>query len=285
MLYGIALSGTGGQIERARLENVSNNLANVETPGFKEELLTVMQRPAESRTFFEGHQLERLNYAQDMVDKIGGGVWLHQSYTNFEAGHPRYSGNQLDFALSNQGFFEVEEVTTGDTFYTRDGQFVQNDEGYLTTRDGDFYVLDDRGNRINMREMIESNGGVGVNVGTDGNIQVELAGGGAIDTGTYLSVPIFEKDDLHALEKYQKNLFVPMVEDVVDRSRQLRDLNPEERSIAGRVLHKYVESSGTTPVNLMKEMIDVNRAFERNMEMMTVQNRSLEALIGQVARA
>jgi len=284
MLHGIALSGTGGQIERARLENVNNNLANIETPGFKEDLMTVMQRPIESRTWLEVEELDRAAYAQDMMDKLGGGVWLHESYTNFESGHPRLTGNQFDFALSNKGFFQVEEVTTGDRFYTRDGQFVRNDEGMLTTTDGDFYVLDSEGSRINAAQMIDGNGGVAMNVNDEGGIQVELAGGGGIDTGRFLGVAIFSDDDLHQLEKYQKNLFVPINEDVDKRARQLTDLQGEERSIAGRVLHKYVESSGASPVNLMKEMIDVNRAFERNMELMNVQNGTLEALLGQVAR-
>jgi len=270
------------------MENISNNLANSETPGFKEDLLTVMQRPVESRTWLEREQVTRLGYAHSLLDAIGGGVWLHQSHTNFETGSPIKTDHDYDFMIQGPGFFKVEELNGGRQFYSRAGRFEMNPaSGELISSDGEYKVLDREGNPINIRELIEGNGGSRAQVGERGEIMVQV-GSTTIDTGVAIGVNIFEEDDLKSLVKVGNNNFdfgMPVgVQNPVPQ--QILDLGIEDpRRMRSGVKQGYFEGSGADPIQMMKQMIEVSRAYERNMNMLSTQNGTVSRLIEGVARA
>ncbi len=287
MLYGFGLSGTGASIERARLENLSNNLANVETPGFKEDLLTVMHRPAEARTWLEPEQLERARWAHPMLDKIGGGVWLHQTHTDFSPGPMISTGNDYDMALRGPGFFKVEEIGSGKTFYTRAGRFDINPAtGDLVTPDGRHRVLDADSKPLNIGGLLESNGGERALIAERGEVMIQV-GDRTVETGVSVGIHMFEEKDLPGLKKVGNNMFdfghYPDGEPTPVILSQLP--NDDRRKIMSGVRQGFVEGSGANPVNLMKQMIEVSRAYEMNMNMLQSQNGTVRSLLQGVARA
>jgi flagellar basal-body rod protein FlgG len=270
------------------MENISNNLANIETPGFKEDLLTVMQRPVESRTWLERDQIDRLGYAHSLLDAIGGGVWLHQSHTNFETGSPIHTGNDYDFMVQGNGFFKVKEHNGGREFFTRSGRFEMNPaSGELISSDGKYAVLDRNGKPINIRELVDGNGGTRAVVGERGEILVQV-GTQTIDTGVAIGVSVFEDDDLKSLVKVGNNNFdfgmpagvAPPV------AKQIEDLDgADPRRMRTKIRQGFFEGSGADPIMMMKQMIEVSRAYERNMNMLSTQNGTVSRLIEGVARA
>ena len=98
----------------SQLDHVTNNLANVNTPGFKAEYL----------------HFARMTQSDGLAPESG------QMAVNFEPGMLQETGNPLDAALKGEGFFVVE-AGQGGSAYTRQGSFTLNQDGYLVTAAGD----------------------------------------------------------------------------------------------------------------------------------------------------
>lgn len=136
MIKGIYHSAAGMVPEYYRLINVSNNLANANTTAFKAD-----------RRYF------RTLINNEIVQPgVGGRPKRHQDLdtglqTQYTQGALRKTNAKTDIALNGNGFFVVEEQSTGKQFYTRNGWFQLNSDGELLTHKG-MSVLDDSGSPI-----------------------------------------------------------------------------------------------------------------------------------------
>ena len=139
-----SLVQAAGVIEH-KMETVANNLANVNTVGFKEdqpsfrEVLSAVQRivPESLEERFLSHE-----YLDDYVGMDKSAVIVDEVGKNFEPGRMRFTGNDLDFAIANEGFFTIE-TPQGERF-TRNGNFQMDSEGRIVTNEG-FFVLGEKG--------------------------------------------------------------------------------------------------------------------------------------------
>src|SRR5213075_2765831 len=133
MLRALYTAATGMQAQQSNIDVIANNIANVNTTGFKQgraefqDLLYQNIRAAgtassASTTFPVGLQLG-LGTRQVATDRI---------YTQ---GDFRQTGNSLDLVIEGKGFFQVR-LPSGELAYTRDGSFHKNAEGILVTADG-----------------------------------------------------------------------------------------------------------------------------------------------------
>src|SRR5262249_205246 len=115
------------QVLQKRMDTTANNLANMTTAGFKvEHGLTpdLSEKPATP---------------SDSPTEVNcGGAWMVQR--DFSTGPLEQTGNALDFAIENEGFFAVQ--TANGEAYTRDGQFGLNEQGQIVTRGGNVVVGD-----------------------------------------------------------------------------------------------------------------------------------------------
>jgi flagellar hook-basal body protein len=124
-------------VEQAKHETVANNLANSETTGFKPDFTTFMAIPAESVWKGLGRRESDL-----ILEKTGGGVWMDRTTSDFSPGPLRETRNPLDVALVDQpGRVSFFKVRTGEgedqqVRYTRNGNFLCNNEGMLVTNGG-----------------------------------------------------------------------------------------------------------------------------------------------------
>ncbi len=80
MTYGLWLSAGGLQINQYRQDIVSNNLANVDTAGFKRDLAVIHERPVEA------HNANGPSLGHKLLDRLSGGNWVRPTYTSFEQG-------------------------------------------------------------------------------------------------------------------------------------------------------------------------------------------------------
>jgi len=125
-----------------RLDLIANNLANVDTAGYKKDT-------AAFRTYMDG--MMYTNSADNPFIKLSpignleGAVVLDEVKPVFTQGPVEYTGNPYDVAIDGEGFFAVDR--NGDVLYTRAGNFKRNAEGFLVTNEGD-YVLDESGSKI-----------------------------------------------------------------------------------------------------------------------------------------
>ena len=135
MLNSFFLNKTGMLIQQRRLEIASNNLANLNTVGFKKD-----------KIFF--HKLTEALAESDEIDenRLPGA-----SHIDFSGGSVKKTDNPLDVALAREGFFAVQGEAG--EYYTRSGSFRLNSEGTLVTPDG-YSVLTDGGElQISGNEM------------------------------------------------------------------------------------------------------------------------------------
>ncbi|MBO8126112.1 MAG: flagellar hook-basal body protein [Firmicutes bacterium] len=135
MIRGIYTGATGMLTQQRRLDVISNNLANVNTAGFKRDYLA-------SVSFPEVEMYRVAGGRSVPVGPLGYGADTPVLHTDFGPGSLQVTGNPLDLAIEGEGFFAVD--TPRGERYTRAGHFFRNAQGFLVTGSGD-YVLGQRG--------------------------------------------------------------------------------------------------------------------------------------------
>lgn len=126
MLQGFYTAGSGMLMQQHHLNIISNNLANLQTPGFKTNRLL--------STTFEQALLTRIEGGRN--NPIGTGAPLRivsEVADIFTAGGVEETNRPFDMAITGFGFFNVQ-AADGQTYFTRNGQFDLDDEGYLVLR-------------------------------------------------------------------------------------------------------------------------------------------------------
>ncbi|NLE61616.1 MAG: flagellar hook basal-body protein, partial [Planctomycetes bacterium] len=159
MVYGIYQSAAGMIVNQYRQAVLANNLANLDTVGFKHDLTIVRERQVETaEDGLSGRLSDR------MLDRMTGGSLVAPTVTSFERGQIQVTGSQMDVAIDGNGFFAVND---GDkTRYTRDGRFSINANGLLVTAGGR-PVLDEQGGTIAVPEEVRGR----IVIDADGSVQ------------------------------------------------------------------------------------------------------------------
>jgi flagellar basal-body rod protein FlgF len=250
MYYGLYLSAAGATAQGQKVEVLSNNLANVDTVGFKRELSLLEARDSEA--------IERgmASRGSRSLSDIGGGTGLKQTSTDFHVGNIKPTGNLLDMALETANSFFV--VQHGDEkLLTRAGNFQLGNDGELQTRQGDA-VLSADGSPIQL----------------DGNRPWELLPGGIISQGgNAQELGLVQADRLAALTKVGQNYFSAP-------EKSLSPLSVEDRQVRRGV----VEMSGVNPIQEMVELISAQRAFETSTRMIQNHDNMTSSLISRMLR-
>ncbi|KVO87670.1 flagellar basal-body rod protein FlgG [Burkholderia ubonensis] len=126
------ISKTGIQAQDEKLQTIANNLANVNTVGFKRD------RAVFEDLFYRTQQQPGAQIADNATGsgvQIGNGTRLVGTQKTFTAGNVQTTGQSLDVAIVGSGFLQVE-MANGETGYTRAGQLRLNEEGRLTNAQG-----------------------------------------------------------------------------------------------------------------------------------------------------
>lgn len=254
MPYGIYLSAEGAYAAMSQLEVITNNLANVDTVGFKRELAITRARYTEEiqqGTDFSG---------SGTINDLGGGTLVQETLTDFAPGPLKDTGNRDDLALPDPThFFAVQKGE--ETFLTRAGNFTVTADGRLITQFGNqqYAVLD------NQDQPIVLNPNDPIREFTNrGTIR---QGGGEITLG------IVKPQSLGDLARVGQNVFRPLTPPI--------SVEPAER----QVKVGYLEGSAVNPTLEMVEMIKTSRIIEANINMMKIQDEMLSGLVNRVLRA
>lgn len=156
-------AATGMLAQQMNIDTIANNLANVNTTGFKksrvnfQDLLYETLKPAGTETVAGTTIPEGI--------QVGHGVRPSSVAKIFTPGNLIQTGNPLDLVIEGDGFFQIE-LTDGTTAYTRDGAFKINQEGIIMTADG--YPLTPA---INIPIEYEQ-----IAIGSDGTVSVRIPG-------------------------------------------------------------------------------------------------------------
>lgn len=258
MLKGLYTAYSGMINEQHRMDTMTNNLANVNTVGFKKEGAT-------SRSFEDilTVKIKDASMGSTRIPQPLGydnpGVKIGENYTDYTQGSFRITDNTYDLALAGDGFFVIEFTNKAgetSTMYTRNGQFTLTREGYLTTEDGD-YVLDTQNRRIQLNTLLDSR------IMDDGTI---YQNGAAV-----ARIQVTDFEDYNYLEKYAETYYRP-----VEGARTITS--------DAQIKEGYLEMANVNIVSEMVNLIAISRQYESNQKVIQTYDDSLEIAVTQLGR-
>jgi len=255
MFSSLWIAKTGLDAQQTRMAVTSNNLANVNTTGFKR-----------SRAAFEDliYQNERQPGAQSSQatqvpsgTMVGTGVRVVGTEKLFTQGEPVQTNNPLDMAVQGRGFFQVT-MPDGTVAYTRDGSFHLNSDGQIVTNSG--YPLEPA---LTVPANAQS-----VTIGTDGTVSVVLPGQAApAQIGTVQTADFINPA---GLEARGENLFVETASSGAPQTG-----TPGLNGL-GTVTQGSLESSNVNVVEELVNMIETQRAYEMNSKAISATDQMLQ---------
>lgn len=285
MLRGMYTGAAGMVVQQNRLDALSNNLANVDTDGYKRDtpiqkafpelLIRRMSDDGVRQIPLRSFPVGSYDVAP-VVGTVGTGVETNEYFTVFSQGSLRQTDNAFDLSLEGKGFFVVD--TPYGERYTRNGSFLIGPEGMLVTKQG-FPVL-----------------------GEGGPVQLKLNNFVVDEDGVIYENAALADDPLR-LVSMRENEWEETVE--VDRlrivdmrnTRYLRKqgdsfwATTEESGEAfimdnerAKVRQGFLETSNVNPVTEMVQLIEVNRAYEANQRAIQSHDQMTQKLINEAIR-
>jgi flagellar basal-body rod protein FlgG len=252
---------TGLEAQQTRMGVISNNLANVNTTGFKRD-----------RAIFEDlvYQNVRQPGAQSTQNSqlpsglmLGTGVQTVATEKLFTQGNIVQTGNSFDLAVTGRGLFQVT-MPDGTTAYTRDGSFQIDSQGQMVTANG--YIV--------QPGITVPQGAQSLTVGSDGTVSAQIAGNAApTQIGT---LQLADFINTTGLQPIGNNLFL---ETASSGSPQAG--TPGLNGL-GTLQQGSVESSNVNVVEELVNMIETQRAYEMNSKAISTTASMLQYLNNNV---
>lgn len=240
MIRSLYSSASGMNVQQTNLDNIANNLANVNTTGFKKSrgefqdlLYQTLSAPGSDTT----------NTTETPLGiQVGLGSKLVATNRVFSQGSLKHTGRPLDMAISGNGFFQVT-LPDGSTAYSRDGSFTLDATGQVVTSQG--YVLEPA--------ITVPQESLGISVGTDGTVSVDIGEQEPQNAGQIQLVNFINPSGLKALggNVYQAST----------ASGDPQVGNPGDVGF-GEIQGNFLEISNVNVAEEMINMIIGQRAFE-----------------------
>ena len=255
MLKALWIAATGMEAQNLNIDVISNNLANVNTSGFKKD-----------RPDFEDLMYQTIKLAgspatsQTQVPTgidVGEGVRPVAVQKIFSQGDYKQTNNPLDLAIEGDGFFQIL-LPNGDLAYTRAGALKMDRDGRLVTADGDPLQPE-----ITIPQDAEA-----ISIGEDGTVSVLQPGN---TTPTQLGqIQLVRFINPAGLKSIGRNLFMP-----TDSSGDPILGVPGENGF-GTIAQGYLEMSNVSVVEEMVNMILAQRAYEINAKAIQTADEMLQ---------
>ncbi|TAM25588.1 MAG: flagellar basal-body rod protein FlgG [Candidimonas sp.] len=258
MIRSLWIAKTGLEAQQTNMDVISNNLANVNTNGFKS-----------SRAVFEDLMYQTIRQPGAQVGsanqlpsglQLGTGVRTVATERIHTQGNMKNTGNSMDIAIQGNGFLQVQ-MPDGTFAYTRDGSLQVDQNGQLVTAGG--YPIQPP---INI-----PNNALGVTIGRDGTVSVTQPGApgtnvqiGQLQLSTFINPT--------GLQSTGENLYIE-----TDASGPANQVQPGLDG-AGLVMQQYVETSNVNVAEQLVDMIATQRAYEMNSKAVQTSDQMLQRL-------
>lgn len=239
-------AASGMKAQQLNMDVISNNLANVNTTGYKR------QKAEFKDLLYVNLRTTNLNDGEGTPAnlQVGHGVMPVATTRMFTTGNLERTENPFDLAINGEGFFLIEDPD-GNRFYTRDGNFklsVEFDEMRLVTSDG-YTVLSDFEDAIYFEEGMKE-----ISVSESGIITAETEDGEIEDIGTIALVKFINPEGLRSIGK---NLYE-------ETAASGEPIFMEDEGRTGDIIQGYLETSNVQIVDEMVRLITAQRAYEIN---------------------
>jgi flagellar basal-body rod protein FlgG len=242
------------QAQQLNIDVIANNLANVNTAGFKK-----------SRADFQDVMYQNVkttgapstNSTQSAGIQIGLGTTPVAVTKVFTAGNITQSGNELDMAVQGEGFFQVQ-MPDGTTAYTRSGSFKRDGQGRVVTSEG--YPL--------VPEIVIPNNATKISIGTDGTVAAVQPGQSSSTTIGNIQLATFQNPT--GLTSMGRNLYQQ-----TDTSGDPTTGTAGQNGV-GTISQGFLEMSNVSVMEEMVNMIVGQRAYEINSKAVQAADEMLQ---------
>ena len=240
---------------QARQGIITNNLANINTTGYKSQTLV-----AKSFDDMLLHNKDNYKDGVSNVNELGSlnfGVRIDETATSYKQGTLISTENNTDFAIVGNGFFQVTDEQNN-TYYTRDGSFKVNPQGYLVTNSG-HYVMGINSQTGNSERIY---------IGSD-LISISPDNSVMINGENRYKFNIVDFENYDNLTKYGNNLY-----------KGDGAFNSNNYSIQ----QKYLEGSNIDSINEMAMMMETVKEFEANQKVIQTIDSTLSQIANEIGR-
>ncbi len=258
MNYGLYLSASGVLTNMHRQDVIANNLANASTTGFKRDLAAFSQRLPESQ-----ENPGPFDLTNDLLDRIGGGLFVAPTQTDFRDGALRQTDNDLDLAIAGDGFLAVRQSEGGqvNTRLTRDGRLSLTSGGQLVTTIGRHPVLSVDGQPIHL----------------DPSASIDIDETGVIrqHDAPVAQLKLASVAEPGRLKHLGAGLYAAPTQAVA-----------ETPQAPGHIMQGWLESANVDPVREMVQMIRSARSIDHNAQLLRfhdTMNEQAATVLGRVS--
>lgn len=259
MIRALYSAATGLNAQEVNIDVISNNLANVNTVGYKKSRAD-FQDLIYQYLVEPGAPTSATTNTPSGI-QVGLGVKTAAVQKVFGQGDLTSTNNPLDVAIEGEGFFKVTLPGSGTIAYTRAGNFQLNDQGQLVTTDG--YALDPA-------ITIDPNA-VSIKIAEDGTVGFRISGSPDLQTAGTITGSRFANNS--GLRAIGKNLY----------EQSTSSGNPTEGTFGqnglGRLNAGFLESSNVSVVEQVVNMITAQRAYEASSKGITTADEMLSQAI------
>jgi len=254
MNYGLYLSASGVLTSMHRQDVAANNLANVETVGFKRDLAAVRQRLPE--ILESGGPTDA---AHDLLDRLGGALHVNPTRADLSSGQLDQTNQPLDLAIRGDAFFAVQD-SEGVARLTRDGRFTLDAQGRLVSSTTGQGVLDINGQIIRL----------------DPAQSVEVDHTGTVRQGGSLAarIKLVPVSDSAQLRHHGRGLY----------GAPAALIHNADNATESEILQGYVERSNVDAVRATLEMIEASRSISTNANMIRYHDLMMERAANTLGR-
>lgn len=265
MMRALYTGATGMISEQTNVDTIANNLANVNTTGYKAErteFKSLLYQTLQSKTTTANGE------PKPVGAQVGLGTRVASNTSVYTQGSLNSTEKLTDFALDGDGFFAVRGAD-GETYYTRNGNFTwsldANNNIILATQEG-YPVLGSDGNVIQVPQNLSAEAMVFTD---EGQIGYKNVGGNVTLTNQYFG--LYQFNNPAGLEKIGQSLLTQTEASGVAMS-ELTNANLER----SKVVQGYLEGSNVSVADEMVNLIIAQRAYEMNSKVITTSDAMLE---------
>ncbi|MCF6148470.1 MAG: flagellar basal-body rod protein FlgG [Candidatus Kuenenia sp.] len=257
MLRALYTAATGMKAQQLYLDNVSNNLSNINTTGFKRSQIN-FQDLLYSKRYIAGSESAQ-GFEIPAGIQLGGGVRTISISKVFSQGNHVNTERELDLAIQGKGFFQIQQAD-GTIAYTRDGSFELNSKGEIVTADG-----------LPLSPSITVTDATEISIGTDGTVYVKGSdASGTLQNVGQIMLAMFPNSS--GLDSLGKNLYLETV-----ASGAPSVTVPGEQG-SGEIYQGFLENSNVETVTELVNLITAQRAYEINSRAISASDEMLSTI-------
>lgn len=253
-------AATGMQSLQTKLDVISNNLANVNTTAFKKDRANFEDLFYDNRVL--PGKLDGNSNPTPTGTHIGLGVRVSSTQTDFQQGAFRETDRSLDWTIRGKGFFQVLDPT-GQTYYTRAGNFSINANGEIVTGSAGI------GRPLDPTIVIPQDT-TGIEVSADGIVSVQRPGLQTLEEVGQIQLATFINPE--GLLKLGDNLYA-----ATNASSAPITSTPNIDGF-GSVEKGFLEASNVEPVQELIDLITTQRSFELNSQTVQAGDQILQLI-------